>query len=113
MGLPITRSNALLSSVLADVANAVVSTQRELDRLADESIENFPLAPLAFIVKQTQLTLLGNLSAQRGDLFAAEDRALTLALVNRVQASLRGSDGGALGSWVSVSIQAIEPQNGN
>jgi|GEM_PF-4286314 len=103
------RSETPLSDVLADVARAVVSTQKELDAQANRSSGELPLAPLAFVVKQTDVILLGNLSAQRSDSLAVQDPALTFALVNRVQASLRGSGGAALSSRVSVSIQAIEP----
>jgi hypothetical protein len=106
------RSETLLSSVLADVASAVVSTQKALDAQANGSPSGLPVAPLAFVVKQTQVTLLGNLSVQQSDLFAAQDCVLTFALVNRVQASLRGSYGAAVSGRVSVSIQAVEPPHG-
>ena len=106
------RSDTLLSNVLADVATAVISTQKELDTQANRSSGDLPLAPLAFVVKQTDVTLLGNLSVQRSDSSVAQDRALTFALVNRVQAGLRDSGGAALSSRVSVSIQAIEPSHG-
>jgi hypothetical protein len=107
------RSETPLSNVLADVASAVVSTQKELDAQANRYSGGLPLAPLAFVVKQTDVTLLGNLSVQRSDSSAAQDRALNFALVNRVQAGLRGSGGAALSSRVSVSIQAIEPPHGD
>jgi hypothetical protein len=98
--------------MLADVVRAVTSTQKELDRVANESPGDLPCPPLAFVVKQTEVTLLGNLSMQIGDLIAAPERSLNFALVNRVQASLRGSHGANLSTRVSVSIQAVEPPHG-
>ena len=105
------RSSTALSGMLADVATAVLSTQKELDRLANEPPGELPLPPLAFIVRQTDVTLQGTLSVQR-DALAARAPALSFALVNRVQASLRGSDGATLSTRVSVSIQAVEPPHG-
>jgi hypothetical protein len=105
-------TSTLLASVLTDVVNAVTSTQKEMDRLANESPGDLPLAPLAFVVKQTEVTLLGSLSVQRGDASATRDSALSFALVNRVQASLQGSHGANLSTRVSVSIQAVEPPHG-
>jgi hypothetical protein len=105
-------SDTLLSDMLADVVSAVVSTQKELDRLANEAPGDLPLPPLAFVVRQTEVTLQGTFSAQGGE-SAARDRALSFALVNRVQASLRGSDSATLSTRVSVSIQAVEPRHGS
>jgi hypothetical protein len=98
--------------MLADVVRAVTSTQKELDRVANESPSDLPCPPLAFVVKQTEVTLLGSLSVQRGDASATRDSALSFALVNRVQASLRGSHDAALSTRVSVSIQAVDPPHG-
>jgi hypothetical protein len=105
-------SDTLLSGMLADVVSAVVSTQKELDRLANEAPGDLPLAPLAFIVRQTDVTLQGTFSAQGGG-SATQEPALSFALVNRVQASLRGGDRAALSTRVSVSIQAVEPRHGS
>ena len=100
-------SIAQLSKLLADVATAVVSTQQELDRLANEAPGDLPLPPLAFVVRQTEVTLQGTLSAPGGE-SAARDGALSFALVNRVQAGLGGSERATLSTRVSVSIQAVE-----
>lgn len=105
-------TNTLLASVLTDVANAVTSTQKEMDRLANESPGDLPMAPLAFVVKQTEVTLLGSLSVRRGDALAARDSALSFALVNRVQSSLRGRHDATLSTHVSVSIHAVDPPHG-
>jgi hypothetical protein len=105
-------SDTLLSDVLADVVRAVVSTQKELDRVANEAPGDLPLPPLAFVVRQTEVTLQGTFAMQAGAP-AAQDRALSFALVNRVQAGLRGSDRAALSTRVSVSIQAVEPRHGS
>jgi hypothetical protein len=105
-------SDTLLSDMLADVVSAVVSTQKELDRLANEAPGDLPLPPLAFVVRQTDVTLQGTFFAQGGE-SAGQDRALSFALVNRVQASLRGSDRAALSTRVSLSIQAVEPRHGS
>lgn len=104
-------SIAQLSKVLADVATAVVATQQELDRLAVASPNDLPLAPLAFVVRQTDVTLQGTF-AMRGGVPVARDGALAFALVDRVQASLRVGDAAALSTRISVSIQAIETPHG-
>ena len=100
-----TSANSLLSRVLVDVANAVASSQNELDRLAMQPSANLPLEPLAFVVKQTQVTLLGSLYMRRGE-------ALTFSKRERVQMALGGHTGVALSSRVSVLIEAIEPFHG-
>jgi hypothetical protein len=107
------RSNTLLSGILTDVANAVASTQKELDRFADESPGDLPLPALALVVKHTEVTLLGNLSMQAGESPGSQDRALSFALVNRVQAGLRGGNDGTVSARVSVSIQAVERPHGS
>jgi hypothetical protein len=106
-------SIAQLSEMLADVVKAVVSAQTELDRVANQSPGDLPLAPLAFIVRQTEVTLQGTVFSQRTGPIAAQEPALSFALTNRVQASLGGSDRAALSTRVSVSIQAIEPHHGS
>lgn len=97
-----TRLNTSLSQVLVDVANAVAGSQNELDKLANQSPATLPLAPLAFVVKRTQITLLGSLYMQRGE-------ALTFSKVERVQTALAGQTSAALSSRVSVFIEAREP----
>jgi hypothetical protein len=102
-------SHLALSGVLADAARAVVSTQRDMDRLASQSRDGLPLAPLAFIVKRTEVTLLGTLSMRRDAGQPARDPALSFALLDRVQAGLRGGEIASLSSRVSVAIEAVEP----
>jgi hypothetical protein len=106
------QSQTLLSRLLTDVASAVVSTQKELDRHADMPPTDSSVAPLAFIVKQTQLSLLGQLSVQGSDLLT-HDREVNFSQVSRVQAGLYGSSGSgtALTSRLSVSIDATEPKH--
>jgi hypothetical protein len=106
-------SSTLLSRILVDVASAVVSTQKELDKVANASPADLPLAPLALVVKHSEVILLGNLAVQKGSPLGAQDRPLTFALVNRVQAGLRGSNDASLSTRVSVSIEAIEPPHGS
>src|SRR5665647_2279300 len=103
------RNNLPLSSVLTDVATAIASTQREMDKLANESTGSLPFAPLAFVIKRTELTLLGSLFMRSGVGFPATDSALSFALPDRVQAGLRGSQFASLSSRISVSIQAVDP----
>jgi hypothetical protein len=105
------QSTTLLSKMLADVASAVASAQDGLDRGADKAPGDSSLAPLAFVVKETQLNLLGQLSMQAGGASAPDQGVLTFSQVGRVQASLYGSKGLALTSRVSVSIRAIEPKH--
>jgi hypothetical protein len=105
-------SDTLLSSLLTHVGHAVFSTQKQLDKFAQEPTGDLPLAPLLFVVKQTQVTVLGNLSLRRSESDNGRDRALTFALVNRVQAGLRGQYEAATSSRISVSIQALEPPHG-
>ncbi|MFN0069692.1 MAG: hypothetical protein ACKVYV_18905 [Limisphaerales bacterium] len=99
--------------MLADIAGAVIATQKEMDRLANESPGDLPLAPLAFVVRQTEVTLLGTLSVPRSSSPSAKGRELTFAQVDRVQAVLRGSHGAMLGSRISVAIQAVQPPHGS
>lgn len=106
------RNHLLLSDVLADVASAIASAQKDMDRLASQSSDGLPLAPLAFIVRRTDVTLLGSLSMPGGT-GTARKSALSYVLLDRVQASLRGSQGASLSSRVSISIEAIEPPHGN
>lgn len=101
-----TSTKSLLSQVLVDVANAVAGSQKELDKLAKQPPANLPLAPMAFVVKQTQVTLLGSLYMRRGE-------ALTFSKAERVQTALGGHTGAALSSRVSVLIEAIEPSHGH
>lgn len=96
------RSEALLSSIVSDVALAVTSTQTELDRLFGDSSADLPVA---FILRQTEVALVGTLSLKRVD----QAPSLTFSQANRVQAGLRGDRGAALSSLVSVSILALEP----
>jgi hypothetical protein len=105
-------TEAELSSLLASVAGAVFTTQKELDRLANQPSADLPFQPLAFVVKQTQVTLVGNMFTHGGNLSGNADLGLSFELINRVQASLRGNFNAALSSRVSVSIQAVEPTHG-
>ena len=105
------RSTTLLSQMLADVANAVVSAQRDLDRAADNAPADTSLAPLAFVVKETQLNLLGQLSMQAGARSGRGQGMLSFSQVGRVQAGLYGSKGLALTSRVCVSVRALEPKH--
>jgi hypothetical protein len=107
------RNHLLLSDVLADVASAIASAQKDMDRLASQSIDGLPFAPLAFIVKRTDVTLLGSLSMPGGAARPARDSALSYALLDRVQTGLRGSQADFLSSRVSISIEAVKPPNGN
>lgn len=106
------RSGAPLSNVLADVARAVTSTQKELDRLTNESSGDLPLLPLAFVVKETQLTLIGNLFVQPSYRSAVGDSGLSFSQVSRVEASLRGGPDTPPSTRLSISIQVIEPPHG-
>lgn len=100
-----TSASSLLSQVLVDVATAVTASQKELDRLANQSTNNLPLAPLAFVVKQTQVTLQGSLHMRRGE-------ALTFSKMERVQTALGGQTSAALSNRVSVLIEALVPPHG-
>jgi hypothetical protein len=111
MGGAMGRSTTLLSKMLTDVVQGVVSAQGGLDRAADKAPTDASLAPLAFVVKETQLDLLGQLSMQAGGASAPDQSMLTFSQVDRVQASLYGSQGLALTSRVSVSIRALEPKH--
>jgi hypothetical protein len=103
------RSTTLLSEVLADVASAVTATQRGLDRDADKAPRHSSLAPLAFVLRETQLTLLGQLSVPLGS--ASAGSGLIFSQVGRVQTALYGSGGIARTSRISVSIQALKPEH--
>ncbi len=105
------RSATLLSTMLSDVARAVVSAQGGLDRAADRAPADIRLTPLAFIVKETQLDLLGQLSMPAGGASAADQDTLTFSQIGRVQAALYGSKGLALTSRISVSVRALEPKH--
>jgi hypothetical protein len=105
------QSTTLLSKVLADVASAVVAAQQALDREADKAPAVSSLAPLAFVVRETQLSLLGQLSMPAGGAAAPDQAVLTFAKVDRVQAGLYGNVGLALTSRVSVSVRSIEPEH--
>jgi len=105
------QSTTLLSKVLADVASAVVAAQQALDREADKAPAHSSLAPLAFVVRETQLSLLGQLSMPAGAAAAPGQAVLTFAKVGRVQAGLYGNAGLALTSRVSVSVRSIEPEH--
>jgi len=102
-------SHLALSGVLADAARAIASTQRDMDRLAAQPRDGLPLAPLAFIVKRTEVTLLGTLSMRRDAGHPTRDSALSFALLDRVQATMRGGAIAVLSSRVSVAIEAVEP----
>ena len=105
------RPQAPLSSLLADVARAVVAAQKDLDREADAAPRDGSLAPLAFVVKETQLALAGQLVMRAGGA-SVQDRALVLSQIDRVQAGLYGSRGIALTCRVCASIRAAEPKHG-
>jgi hypothetical protein len=105
------RSTTLLSKMLADVAQAVVSAQSGLDRAADNAPTDTSLAPLAFVFKETRLDLLGQMSMPAGRPSTADQGMLTFSQVGRVQAGLYGNKGLALTSRVSVSIRALEPKH--
>lgn len=105
-------SSAELSNVLAHVARAVFTTQQELDNFADQSLGDLPFVPLSFVVKQTQVILLGNLSLPRSAWILSQERALTFSLINRVERSLRGPSN-TLTSRISVLIEAVEPFHGD
>jgi hypothetical protein len=91
-----------LDQMLSSVAVAVAGTQRDLDGFNVEPVADVTGAPLAFVLRQTQLVLVG-------DFALGPSSALDFSLVNRVSASLRGEARNAAACRVSVLIEACEP----
>lgn len=95
-----------LPDLLRSVASAVSATQQQLDNAGLRPRPNASFAPLAFVARRTQLSLLGNLSVAVAPRSGAV--SLVFTQVDRVQAALRGEHGSNVCSRVTVSVDANE-----
>jgi hypothetical protein len=102
-------TQGLLSGILTGIGRAVADTQQSLDQSANSKPEGRPFAPLAFIVRKMELTLVGDFAV---DPSVPLSEGVIFAKVDRVTACLRGSERANLSSRISLLIEAAEPFNG-